>query len=202
MPDAEIVAGASVPDLQRGDVERLRLRDGFEVRVRPIRPDDGQLIRDLHGRLSSATAYARFFSAHPFLSDDEVEHFTHVDDERRYALVAVAVTDDRLVAVARYEWLEEHVAEVAFVVEDAVQGHGLSPLLLDRLVAHARRYGIRTIRAQTLVTNQAMLAVLRRSGYPLHSAFDGGVAVVDLDVSDPEADREAAVGRSLAAQPA
>jgi signal transduction histidine kinase len=75
------------------------LKDGGTVHVRPIRPEDGPRLEALHGRLSSESIYLRFFSAHPRLTPREVEHFTHVDHESRFALVALL--GDELVAVVR-----------------------------------------------------------------------------------------------------
>src|SRR5579875_1019628 len=77
------------------------LSDGSTAHVRPIRPADGAALVSFHDQLSSETIYRRFFSAHPHLSEREVQRFTHVDYSDRMALVAT-VAQGEIVAVARY----------------------------------------------------------------------------------------------------
>ena len=40
---------------------KWRLKDGTEVEIRPIRPDDEQLMVRFHGVLSDRTVYLRYF---------------------------------------------------------------------------------------------------------------------------------------------
>ena len=85
-----------------------------------------------HDHLSDRSCFLRFFSLHPHLSPKEVERFTHVDYENRLALVALV--DDSIIGVGRYDREpESDVAEVAFVVADDYQHHGIGSLLLDEL---------------------------------------------------------------------
>ena len=59
----------------------------------------------------------RYFSAHPRLSEFELERFTTVDHHDREALVAVV--DGEIIGVARYErTMAPTDAEVAFVIAD------------------------------------------------------------------------------------
>jgi GNAT superfamily N-acetyltransferase len=119
-----------------------------------------------HSHLSPHSCYLRFFTYHPTLSASEVERFTCVDYQDRLALVAEI--DDQLIAVGRYD---RHVgtteAEVAFVVADAFQHHGIGSLLLDELAQAARDKGIITFLADTLRENHTMLDVFRHSGFPV-----------------------------------
>ena len=83
-----MVNDVAVLDLDRWAADAV-LADGGTVHVRPIRPDDGERLIDLHARLSAQTIYLRFFSPRPNLTPAEVERFTHVDYEDRMALVAL-----------------------------------------------------------------------------------------------------------------
>ena len=95
----------------------------------PIRSDDDQRLVHFHDHVSDRSCYLRFFSLGPHLSSNEVERFTRVDDENRLALVAEL--DDRLIGVARYDrHPESNVAEVAFVVADDYQHHGIGSFLM------------------------------------------------------------------------
>jgi GNAT superfamily N-acetyltransferase len=157
--------------------------NGTTVRVRPIRPDDAAALRAFHAGLSAESIMLRFFSAHPRLSDAEVERFTHVDGVDRLALVAEDGTG--IVAVARFDrtpGLDE--AEVAFVVGDAFQGHGLGSLLLQRLADEARARGVRWLVADTLAENFRMLHVFRDAGFPRTLTRTSEVVRVVMDIGD------------------
>jgi acetyl coenzyme A synthetase (ADP forming)-like protein len=164
------------------------LSDGVPVHIRPIRPDDGAALVALHGRLSPETIYRRFFSSKPRLTDADVERFTHVDYRDRQAFVAVR--DDRLIAVGRYDRLPGTAdAEVAFVVEDMHQGRGLGTLLLEYLAGAAREQGITRFVAETLTENRPMRDVFRSAGFHEVVHVDGSVTSVILDIQPTDAAR-------------
>jgi succinyl-CoA synthetase alpha subunit/GNAT superfamily N-acetyltransferase len=138
--------------------------DGAPIHLRSIVPADADALIEFHRSLSPESAYFRFFSFHPTLSRGEAEHFTHVDGNDRVALVALA--DDRMVAVGRYDRLRgSGDAEVAFVVADAYQGHGIGTLLLEHLAAIGVAAGLERFVAQVLPGNHRMLGVFRQSGF-------------------------------------
>jgi GNAT superfamily N-acetyltransferase len=124
--------------------------------------------------LSPETIRLRFFASHPRLTPAEVEWFTHLDYDRRVALVAVLSGD--LVAVGRFEGAPDtDVAEVAFVVEDAHQDRGLGSVLLEHLAAIAAERGIRRFEANVLAENFRMLRVFRDAGFQAISTYDQDV---------------------------
>ena len=167
--------------------------------VRPIRPVDAEALVALHARLSADTIYRRYFGVRPHLAPADVERFTRVDGRARFALVALRGPD--LVAVARYEGRPgESGAELAVVVDDALQHQGVGRLLLERLVDVAREAGLATLLADVLGRNAAMLGLLRTLGLPLRSETDGDTVTVFLDLTGAEfpADRQERARQHLA----
>ena len=186
-PGAPRVASAIVPRPHDSDV---LLSDGSTAHVRDITPEDAPQLIAFHESLSTHSVILRFFGPHPRLSPTEVEHFTTVDGVDRVALVAERA--GRLLAVARYDRTAGHDdAEVAFVVADALQGHGLGTLLLEHLVAAARDNGIRRFVADTLADNHRMLTVFRQAGFARQYSRSAEVVRVVLDIS-PSAEAAAA----------
>lgn len=169
-------------------------RTGETLHMRPIRPEDAELLVHFHLSLSSGSIYRRYFSFHPELSEREVQHLTQVDYVDRLALI---VQDgDRLVAVGRYDRIPgTSEAEVAFLVADPYQHHGLGLLLLKHLADAARALGITTFTAETQADNRGMLGVFNDSGFPVTSTIDDEVVSVSFPIEPTEASRARYAGR-------
>lgn len=167
-----------------GEGDELHIGDERYV-LRPITPQDGDRLVDAYSRLSSEARRLRFFSPHPELSAAEVERFTNVDHDAREALILLNDAD-RIVAVGRYDRTPgTDEAEVAFVVSDDVQGHGIATVLLQRLADHARARGIERFIAHTLPENRRMLDVFRNAGFSSTSRWDEDAVLVEIALRDP-----------------
>jgi GNAT superfamily N-acetyltransferase len=162
--------------------------DGTKLHLRPIRPDDADSLIKFHEGLSPSSIYRRYFFTHPKLSALEVERFTCVDYVDRLALVVE--DNDRLVAVCRYERTPDtSEAEVAFVVADKYQHHGIGTLLLERLADAARCRGLTSFVAFTLTENRDMLKLFADSGFTLTSTREGETITLRFSIESDDTDR-------------
>jgi acyl-CoA synthetase (NDP forming)/GNAT superfamily N-acetyltransferase len=91
-------------------------------------------------------------------------------------------------------------AEVAFLVEDAQQGRGLGPVLLEHIAAAARERGIRRFIADVLPENRRMTTVFRAAGYEAQQRFEDGVIRLTLDLQPTETSREVMAAREHRAE--
>lgn len=162
----------------------ITLRNRQEVGVRAIRPDDVARLQEFHTRLSSDTIVMRYFRAAPVLYTRDAMRLTHLCYDNRMALVATigAGDEERIIGVVRYERATATEAELAFVIEDAWQGQGISTKLLARLLAYARDKGFETMTAVTLANNIRMRDVMRHAGYPVTSQYADGCLNLTLDI--------------------
>lgn len=175
------VAAATYPLEWEADV---LLRDGHPVHLRPITPDDGDALREFHAQLSARTIYFRFFSAKPVLTDADVARFTEVDHVSRVAFVALE--HGQILAVGRFDVIDERSAEVAFVVRDDLQGQGLGSILLEHLAAAARERGVTRFVAEVLPENSRMLATFREAGFAIRQRLEEDVIAVTFDIEPTE----------------
>ena len=150
-----------------------RLRDGRQVTIRAIRPDDKGGMADTLREVSPESLYRRTFSAKRELSDDDLKRLTEVDFENVVALVTVMneEDEDRIVGGGRYIRTGESDAaanaEVAFLIDDAHQGLGIGSRIFKHLVTIARASGITQFEAEVLPSNEGMLRLFTRSGLPV-----------------------------------
>jgi acetyltransferase len=160
--------------------------DGTRFTVRPIRGDDEPLMVDFHRQLSTDTVYRRYFGIIKF--DARVAHERlllrcSIDYSKEMALVAeYADTENgrHIAGVGRFiRNPAGNSAEVAFVVADAFQHHGLGSYLLQQLTAIARREGVAELEAEVLSDNYNMKNLFHRAGFSF-SQPDGGTVTARL----------------------
>ena len=163
----------------------MELADGTEVRVRPIVPGDAGALGAFHQRLSERTVFLRYFYPHQILSGAEIRGLCSVDYVDRLALVVERGA--RLIAVGRYDRAPGSTdAEVAFVVADEWQHHGIATALLALLAGAALGHGVTHFTADVLSENQLMLRVFHESGFPIESTASLGTLHLRLALTpDP-----------------
>lgn len=156
--------------------------------LRAIRPDDASALQAFHRRLSADTIRNRFFGPHRELTDHEARCFSSLTPGSEAAFVATTV-DDGIVAVGRYVRIGHgDAAEVAFVVEDGYQHHGIGTSLLTLLAPLAWDDGIRRLVADTLSTNSAMLGIFLHTPAAvtvLTTRRDGSVVHLVMTLTQP-----------------
>jgi RimJ/RimL family protein N-acetyltransferase len=171
--------------------EYVTLKDGSEVIVRQVRPEDKPLFVAGWGRLGEESRYKRFMGHKRRLTMDELVRFTEVDHVDHEAIGALDPRTNEGLGVARYLRLPQRpdVAEVAVAVVDAWQGRGLGGVLLRRLTARAAEHRIHKFTASLFVDNRAMLALFERLGEV--RVIGGEGSILDIDIELPVHERHA-----------
>ena len=153
------------------------LRGGGEYVVRPIHPDDAQMLQEFTKSLSPESRYFRFVSNMAELPASMLSRFTLIDYDREMALCAVAeaevVGDDgqkhkkqRIVGVSRYITNPDQTScEFSLVVADAYAGQGLGTRLMLSIMDVAREKGLQEIVGLVLTHNNGMLKLMRSLGF-------------------------------------
>jgi acetyltransferase len=161
-------------------VARWTMRDGNQVTIRPIRPEDEPLMVKLHETLSDQSVYLRYFfclSLSRRIAHERLLKICFGDYDREMALVA-ELTDPvtgerRIIAVGRLSKLHvRNEAEVAVLVSDRYQKHGLGQELLRRVVEVARDEKLSQVSAEMLTDNVAMQIVMKRLGFRVRTGED------------------------------
>lgn len=170
-------------------VKTIFLRNGQEVLLRPIRPEDEPLEAKMLDYLSSQTLYYRFLGYIPKITHDLLTRFTQIDYDREMAVIAEIedLTDGerKMIGVVRIvadAWGEK--AEYAIVVADDWQHKGLGAIMTDYILEIAREKGIKTIYANVLSSNKGMLGLFKKLNFQLTKEdFESYYAELKLEPS-------------------
>jgi acetyltransferase len=156
------------------------LSGGGDYTVRPIHPDDAQMLQDFVRSLSRESRYFRFVSYMHELPDSMLSRFTLIDYDREMALVAVVMdagVDDagqpvlrqRIVGVSRYITNPDRATcEFSLAVADDMNGQGLGSRLMLAIMEFAREKGLTEIEGLVLANNPNMLKLMRGLGFAVH----------------------------------
>lgn len=169
-----------------GERTAFRLRDGHTMELRRLRPDDVDRMMAFIARLSRETVRMRFLA--PVRVDavstrQLAERLSRLDFVGNAAFVACFPGEEEIRAIGRYASDGSDAPEVAFVVEDGLQGQGVGTMLLRVLAALARENGYNKLSAQMLTENREMLRVFRASGYPLKLKLEGDTERVEMEIT-------------------
>src|SRR5262245_16223516 len=146
----------------------LTLRQGRQVVVRAIRPDDQERLQSAVRALSPDSRYTRFMGALKELPPKLLDMALHPEAGRALQLIAVVGegTDETIVAGTRYSSEPGSTdCEFAIALLDDWQGVGLARQLLELLMQHARAQGFARMEGYILATNERMLGLAKRLGF-------------------------------------
>ncbi len=163
----------------QGLEERVTLRDGREVLLRPIRPQDEAAHSDFISRLSPEDARFRFFHYVRSMPHSELARLTQIDYDREMAFVAVRAggesEPETLGVVRTVADPDNQKAELSIVVRSDLKRMGLGTKLLRKAMDYCRGRGTREIAGDVLAGNESMLELARRQGWSVSEPDEEGV---------------------------
>jgi acetyltransferase len=176
-------------------VSRWRMKNGEEILFRPIRPDDEPLMVNFHRTLSEQSVYLRYFHMENLsarVAHERLIRKCFIDYSQEMALVAERTVPEigqrEILAVGRLSKMPGgQEAEVAVLVSDRYQRHGLGSELVRRLIQVARNEKLHEIVANILPENLGMRALANRFGFKIRASDDPTMVTAVLDLSDATA---------------
>jgi acyl-CoA hydrolase/RimJ/RimL family protein N-acetyltransferase len=181
------VAVYGVGDLNRRSFERrFKSRDGKPIHMRPVRPTDEDMMRDLFYGCSEHTLYHRFFAKTKAMPHHKLTKLVNIDYVNTMALASVVQEEEyeEIVAIGRYSLNKStNAAEVAFIVRDDWQGQGLGISMFNQLLEVARKRGIVKFTADVLPDNARMLHIFHKCApHAIESTVEDGVYKLSFSI--------------------
>ncbi len=160
--------------------KKSKLRDGTDILLRPIKPEDENLWIEMLGSCSKESIYHRFRYDFHFNSHEVATQFCYIDYDREMGIVAEIDYEGRkrLIGVGRLIADPDVVtAEYAVLVPDQWQHNELGFILTSYCVEIAKNAGIKMLSAETTKDNKAMISVFRKLEFKVHFNDDTTVTV-------------------------
>ena len=169
-------------------VKSWRFDDGTDVAIRPIRPDDEPAMVRFHAAVSERSVYLRYFhmlSLDSRVSHERLKRICYIDYDRDMVLVVERANPEtrkpEILAVGRLNKTSDATeAEVAVLISDEFQGHGLGTELVRNLIDIARAEKLQRVTADILPENDHMLHVCRLLGFHLRHSIEEHVVKAEL----------------------
>jgi acetyltransferase len=159
-------------------IDVVHLTGGERVVIRPVLPQDRELLIRFFHDLSPAARCRRFMHPVNEPSLKMLRQFTQVDHATHVALIAEIFADGRetVISEARYvRTVEASSAEVSISVAERWQRKGLAKLMLAKLEYGAAAAGVRRIVGETFADNEKMISLARRAGFVISDCVRGVV---------------------------
>ncbi|MFW9946643.1 MAG: acetyl-CoA hydrolase/transferase C-terminal domain-containing protein [Candidatus Odinarchaeota archaeon] len=165
----------------------LKLKNGKEVKIRPVKPTDERMIQELHYTLDEKDRYYRFFTPVHDFRHKKIQPMVNIDYTTDMILVATISdqAETKIIALgAFFKTIKPTLAELAFVVDKDWRSLGITRFLLNYLVKIGRELNYKTFGGTILLENKSMLHIIDTSGYNLTlKKIEGGVTEFAFDIS-------------------
>ena len=159
--------------------ETLRTtKKGLDILLRPVKISDEPLLKDFFYSLSDDSIYRRFISTRRDMHHDRLQEFCVIDYTQDMVIVAVSGKGEKqkVVGIGQYNiHSDKHMAEVALVVRDDMQGHGIGTEILSYLTYVGKKKGLLGFTAEVLRDNTPMIHLFEKMGFDIEKRKDDGV---------------------------
>ncbi len=156
----------------------VTLKDGSDVLLRPILPEDEPKHAEFISNVSVDDLYKRFFSDVGELNHEALANLTQIDYDREMAFVATTMDggEETIIAVARAVADPENIdAEFAVLVRSDLKGHGLGRILMTKIIEYCKDHGTRSISGMTMPNNRGMILLAQKLGFEIDIQMEDGV---------------------------
>lgn len=161
-------------------IKKVKLGDGTDTLLRPIKPEDEPLWLEMLGSCSKESIYSRFRYNFHFDSHEVATQFCYIDYARELAIVAEVEVNGRrkLIGVGRLiADPDVETVEYAILITDAWQRKDLGKILTQYCLDIAKANNLKRIFAETTKDNKPMISVFKKLGFKVHFDEDTNVSV-------------------------
>ena len=148
-------------------IKHCYLNDGTMMAIRPIRPEDAELVQEFVRELSEESRYFRFMNSMHELTETMLVRFTQIDYSKEIALIALTKSEVASeLGICRFSINPDgESCEFAIVLANKMTGRGLGRKLMLSLIEVAKSKNLKRIEGEVLSTNYNMLKLMKNLGF-------------------------------------
>ena len=144
------------------------LRGGEKIQIRPVKPTDEPLLKDLYYSLNETDIYLRFFEIRKEFTHSKTQNEVNIDYEKIFSIGAFLgeIGREEMIGNATYYLNPQlNMAEYSFLVREDYRGKGLGSFLYQHLIIIAREKGIKGFYGNIHIQNKSTVQIIRKGGY-------------------------------------
>ncbi len=145
-----------------------KLKDGTEITLRPIAPEDEVAITEFHKELSTESVrqnYFDFMTLDARTSHDRLIEICNIDYDQDMRLVAQNSHGEIVGVISLMRFAGSCEGDMRLIIVDKMHRKGLGTLLLENLITIAKKEGFSAITGATLPENTGLLALTNKLGF-------------------------------------
>ncbi|MCL1059186.1 acetate--CoA ligase family protein [Shewanella gelidimarina] len=169
------------------ELEQLAtLKNGNQVMLRPILPEDEPKHLAFDNSLSDEDRYKRYFGVRSKMTHEEMAVLTQIDYAREMAFIATTKGEDgediTLGAIRASIDPDNTEAEFAMAVRSNHQGQGLGKLLLEKLIRYYKDNDTEVLTGFTLFENRNMASLAKHLGFTVTFDMEERLIKMHMDL--------------------
>ena len=168
--------------------ERIALKTGRPVLVRPLRPEDDGLYRDMLLHVAPHDHFQRFCSRFGgeanTIPPDLLAKLIHIDYDRDMTFIALSAGEDgkpeALGVVDALAAPDRTEAEYSIMLRSDLKGTGLGKIMMEKIIAYCRSQKFGKVVGMVLRNNQPMRGLCTRLGFSCRADPDDDMVTMTL----------------------
>jgi len=162
------------------------MRNGREVLIRPIRPEDEPNHHVFISKLTPEDIRFRFFGLVKALPHSQMARLTQIDYDREMAFIAIGQDekheDETLGVVRIVATRDNSISEFSIVIRSDLKATGLAQELMKKMIIYCKGRETRQLVGQVLKENTRMIHFVQSLGFKITGHPEPGVVEVTLDL--------------------
>ena len=162
---------------------RIKLKNGTEVILRSIKPEDEMLWLEMFKSFSDESVWYRFFNVIKDTPHEVRIRYCNINYDNEIAIIAELQEEQKkMLGVVRFTLdSDKKSGELAFIVADQWQGLGLGTIMVEHVLNICRDKKIEIIYSFMLPNNYRGIRFLKKMGFNIVYLDQGDVkCVLDL----------------------
>jgi acyl-CoA hydrolase/GNAT superfamily N-acetyltransferase len=167
------------------EFEFTEVFDDIELSIRPLKPTDEDMMKELFYSFSEKTIHQRFMSTRVIQPRFERMSQVNIDYDTTMGFGIFQKIGQKIIMVAMCNYEQDaktSSAEVSFAVRDNWQGKGLGTYMLDLLIKVGKARNVKTFTAEVFSNNAGMLNLFYRTGLDVIAKLEDDVYLVSFNL--------------------